>query len=83
MADLKRLIQTLKGAMLVLRYLAHAGSAHGVLLYGSSPSQAAQVDFFLDLSPLLSKKDTLEKYATELNEHLAPRTTLVAEHHRG
>ncbi len=66
--------QTLKGATLVLRYLAHAGSAHGVLLYGNSPSQAAQVDFFLDLFPLLSKKDTREKYAAELNEHLAPRT---------
>ncbi len=49
-------------------------------LYGNSPSQTAQVDFFLDLSPLLSKKDTLEKYAAELNEHLTPRTTLVAEH---
>jgi hypothetical protein len=72
--------QVLIGSSLVLRYLAHASVAAGSgSLYGTGASQRAQVDFFLDLSPLLVNKDTLNKYAAVINEHLAVRTTLVAE----
>ena len=63
----------------MLRYVSRVCCDAGVPLYGRGPSQATQADFFLDLCPLLGNKDTLAQNAALLDDHLANRTTLVAD----
>lgn len=75
----------LSGSTLLLRYLGrlsadvHSASGLSCALYGTGASQNVQVDFFLDMAPALSNKDTLNSYAKILDEHLRDRTTLVGD----
>jgi hypothetical protein len=41
--------------------------------------ESTQCDYFLDLAGLCTNKDTLNKYAQIVNDHLTHRTVLVGE----
>jgi hypothetical protein len=71
--------QVLSGASLLLRYIGRLASDSHLHLAGRNASEGAQADFFLDLVPLLGNKDTLNKYAQQINDHLAQRTVLVGD----
>lgn len=75
-------VSVVTGASYILRYLARLSSAVGgssLSLYGATAEMQTQVDYFLDLAALCTNKDTLNKYAQLVNDHLAHRTVLVGE----
>jgi hypothetical protein len=70
----------LTGATYILRYLGRiARGVSGQSLYGASAAESTQIDYFLDFAQLCTNKDTLNKYAQIINDHLANRTVLVGE----